>query len=146
MTTTAPAPKRPRTTTDLVATHPQQQQEESSPFIRTSSLPYPTLCLTGHSGSVYALAYSPQALATASFDKTILLWNHHHMQEELEPYCNYNTLRGHKNAVLDVHWCGQERLVSCGADKVGRNDDILDKTRTHSLTAHLYRLSNTGML
>jgi Prp8 binding protein len=59
----------------------QQQQVEgppSSTTTRSSSLPSPTLQLTGHTGSVYALEYSPSGstLCSTSFDMTCLLWQH----------------------------------------------------------------------
>lgn len=81
---------------------------------RTSSLPAPTMQLTGHTGSIYALSYSPDGtnLCSASFDKTCLLWSHS------DGYTNYNVLRGHRNAVLDCKWLSDgERVVTCGADK-----------------------------
>ncbi len=51
---------------------------------RTSSLPSPTIKLTGHKGSVYALQYDPagEALVSSSFDMTCLLWDRF--------YGNYN--------------------------------------------------------
>jgi Prp8 binding protein len=96
------------------------QGEQST--IRTSSLSSPTLQLKGHKGSVYALSYSPsgQTLCSASFDMTCLLWNHGNISADDNPlasYENYNVLRGHKNAVLDCHWCDEETVVTCSADK-----------------------------
>eukprot|EP00557_Chaetoceros_sp_GSL56_P012728 CAMPEP_0176481678 /NCGR_PEP_ID=MMETSP0200_2-20121128/2957_1 /TAXON_ID=947934 /ORGANISM="Chaetoceros sp., Strain GSL56" /LENGTH=301 /DNA_ID=CAMNT_0017877917 /DNA_START=176 /DNA_END=1081 /DNA_ORIENTATION=+ len=71
--------------------------------------------LTGHTGSVYALSYSPdgECLASASFDMTCLLWNATGNCE------NINVLRGHKNAVLDVKWSMDgEHIVTASADKI----------------------------
>ena len=100
--------------------------------------------LTGHTGSVYALEYSPNGstLCSASFDKTLLLWSHrddddvYSEGEEEEAanlphlsragvasssstssYTNFNVLRGHKNAVVDCHWMTNETIVSCSSDK-----------------------------
>ena len=43
--------------------------------LRTSTLPSPTLTLTGHKGSIYSLKYSPngELLCSTSFDMTCLL-------------------------------------------------------------------------
>jgi Prp8 binding protein len=100
----------------------------------TSSLPCPTLQLTGHTGSVYALKYSPSGstLCSASFDMTCLLWQHRPIEYDIADdddddddhdyynvrsygtnpsstpnvatYHNFHVLRGHKNAVLDCSW------------------------------------------
>jgi Prp8 binding protein len=80
--------------------------------IRTSSLPNPTMQLSGHRGSVYALMYSPngETLASGGFDMQVFLWSH--------PDCaNYNVLDGHKNAVLDLKWLDDSHLVTASADK-----------------------------
>ena len=86
--------------------------ERQTGTLRTSSLSTPTLQLTGHSGSVYSLEYSPSgnALVSASFDKSLLLWSH-------SDYENYNVLNGHKNAVLDCHWMDEETIISASADR-----------------------------
>jgi len=79
---------------------------------RTSSLPAPTIKLTGHKGSVYALQYDSlgDTLVSASFDMTCLLWDRY--------YANYNVLEGHKNAILDVKWSNDsEYIATASADK-----------------------------
>ncbi|OQR93216.1 WD domain-containing protein [Achlya hypogyna] len=81
---------------------------------RTSDLPAPTMLLTGHSAAIYSMAFSPmgKTAASASFDKTIFLWN---VYGECS---NYNVLYGHKNAVLQVQWSYDgSMLVSASADK-----------------------------
>lgn len=60
------------------------------------------------------MRFSPDgtALASGSFDRTLLLWR---VYDECE---NYMMLRGHKNAVLQVHWLPSgDGLVSCSADR-----------------------------
>lgn len=85
---------------------------ENTP-IRTSSLASRTLKLTGHSGSVYGLAYCPRGelMVSCSFDKTCLLWNHQSCDYE-----NLNVLSGHKNAVLDVQFLQENTVVTASAD------------------------------
>merc|ERR1719181_64443 len=58
------------------------------------------MLLTGHEGEVFGGEFSPdgRSLATGSFDKSINLWQ---VYGECE---NYGVLRGHANAVLEVHW------------------------------------------
>src|SRR3569832_2364911 len=101
--------------------------------LRSSSLPSPTLQLSGHTGSVYALSYSPSGdtLCSASFDTTCLLWNHR------DPaYANFNVLQHHKNAVLDCQWLEEELLVTCSADKTILVWDTNTGQRTRKWTEH----------
>ena len=88
----------------------------------SSSLPSPTVRLTGHKGSVYALQYSPDGavLCSTSFDKTCLLWSHRNDDEFAipNPYANFSVLQGHKNAVLDCSWLPDStRIATASADK-----------------------------
>jgi Prp8 binding protein len=104
----------------------------ATPDVRPSSLPAPTLQLTGHTGSVYALAYAPtgDALCSASFDKTCLLWN------TQSNYHNYNVLEGHKNAILDCHWCDADVVVTASADKTLMLWDATTGTRLRKWQQH----------
>lgn len=92
--------------------------EFKTPFLqgirRTSNLLAPIMQLVGHGGEVLGMRFSPdgQTLASASADRTLLLWRTY---DECE---NFMMLRGHKNAVLEVHWFRNgETLLSCSADK-----------------------------
>jgi len=73
----------------------------------------PTMRLLGHKKSVYSLAFDPsgECLCSSSLDMTCLLWN------TTTPFHNYNVLTGHKNAVLDVKFSGEEHIVTASADK-----------------------------
>ena len=80
----------------------------------TRKLSAPSLQLTGHGAEVYSCKFSPNGsiLATAGFDKSILLWS-------VYPSCtNYALLKGHTNAILDLSFSSDgSKLYSCSADK-----------------------------
>lgn len=105
----------------------------SSGSIRTSSLSSPTLKLTGHTGSVYAVQYDPSGntLCSAGFDMTALLWNHQ------DDYANFNILKGHKNAILDVKWtCKGDEVLTASADKTLGYYDAATGNRIRKLQGH----------
>jgi Prp8 binding protein len=107
---------RPLPTTTALTVIPNDRGSATTVVASSSSLPSPTLSLTGHTGSVYALAYSPgdgDILCSASFDKTCLLWNH-----ASKNYENFYVLRGHKNAVLNVTFFEHDptTVVTASAD------------------------------
>jgi WD40 repeat protein len=125
---------------------PQQQQQQH----RTSSLPTPTLQLTGHNGSVYALKYSPSGaiLCSTSFDMQCFLWSHHandedEFDETITSYRNFNVLTGHKNAVLDCAWLNDETVVTCGADKTVRLSTLSIAVRRPALATRSCRFRTT---
>ena len=99
----------------------------------TTSLAAPTMRLSGHSGSVYALAYDPMGstLASGSFDKKVFLWN-----TESGDCENYNVLEGHKNAVLDLKFSHADVLVTASADKTLGVWDANTGQRLKKCTAH----------
>lgn len=101
-----PAPKRFRGEQGAIVEH------NPSSAIRTSSLDQPTMKLTGHKGSVYALQYNAngEIMVSGGFDMKCLLWNATGSCE------NYNVLEGHKNAILDLAW-SDEHVATASADK-----------------------------
>lgn len=109
-----PAPKRFRGEQGAVALYTPAAPDGTG-SIRTSSLDQPTMKLTGHKGSVYALQYDTtgEILVSGGFDMTCLLWN-------ASGSCdNYNILEGHKNAILDVKFSADsEHVVTASADKM----------------------------
>jgi len=81
---------------------------------RKSGLFGPTMLLTGHEAEAFCGEFSPdgRSLASGSMDKGIYLWQ---VYGECE---NYGVLRGHGNAVLEVHWnFDGTQIYSCSADK-----------------------------
>lgn len=112
----------------------------------SSSLPSPTLSLTGHTGSVYALAYSPgdgDLLCSASFDTTCLVWNHASKQYE-----NLHVLRGHKNAVLDVTFLERDpsTVVTASADKTVMIWDVERGQRLRKYIEHTHIVNAVAAL
>eukprot|EP00879_Flechtneria_rotunda_P012538 GHRR01013091.1.p1 GENE.GHRR01013091.1~~GHRR01013091.1.p1 ORF type:complete len:308 (+),score=57.93 GHRR01013091.1:211-1134(+) len=101
---------------------------------RTSNLLAPTMQLVGHGGDVLSMRFSPDgaSIASGSFDRTILLWRTY---DECE---NYMMLRGHKNAVLEVHWfTSADHILSCSADKSVRCWDVEAGMQVKRLTEHI---------
>lgn len=128
--------------TELIAFQNKEEQESTfqksihhpSTVVRTSSLEAPTLKLTGHQGSVYSLAFSPdgECLLSGSFDMTCLLWNVSSGRCE-----NFNVLRGHKNAVLSVQFSLDSTMcVSASADSTVAGWDVNTGERIKRLTGH----------
>jgi Prp8 binding protein len=112
-----------------------------------SSLAAPNLALTGHQAAVYSLSFSPTgaAMASGSFDKTILLWN-------VGMFCdNYNVLAGFKNAVTQTAWsrCGRDYIYGCSADKTvqcfdGTTGDRIKRYTGHTGVVNTLSLSSCG--
>jgi len=106
---------------------------------RTSSLPAPTMCLEGHVGAVYSCAFdhSGHTLATAGLDHGIFLWDTRRDKSN-----NFNVLRGHRNAVLQLAWMpldgtpGPPLLASCSADKTVSLWDANKGHRLRKLEEH----------
>eukprot|EP00245_Coleochaete_scutata_P004081 TRINITY_DN16308_c0_g1_i1.p1 TRINITY_DN16308_c0_g1~~TRINITY_DN16308_c0_g1_i1.p1 ORF type:complete len:363 (-),score=58.72 TRINITY_DN16308_c0_g1_i1:310-1398(-) len=86
-------------------------------FRRTSSLEGPIMLLTGHGAAVNSLKFNPagDCVASGSTDKEIFLWRVHGDCE------NFMVLKGHKNAVLELHWAGDgSNIVTCSPDQTVR--------------------------
>jgi len=101
-------PERTRINDDTVVEY------NANSNVRTSSLDQPTMKLTGHKGSIYGLEFNPtgETLASGGFDMVCLLWN------ATGSCMNYNVLKGHKNAILDLAWSSDsDYVVTASADK-----------------------------
>jgi len=99
---------------------------------RKSSLLTEDVVLSGHEGAVLSISFDPTGkhLCSGSFDRQIFLWD---VYGECK---NYNVLRGHKNAVLEVKWPTESTIVSCSADKTVAIWNANTGTRIRKLTEH----------
>jgi len=89
----------------------------------------PSLVFPGHQDAVYSVALSPDGtlLATASFDKSVKLWDAR-TGKELRVYTGPN---GHQNSVLNVTFSpGGDSIATAGADNTARIWDIPVNTPT----------------
>ena len=126
--------KRARTSDALVlSTHPFNNTALTTTPAARSSLPSPTLQLTGHQAAVYALRFdrSGRLLASAGADKQILLWDY-------SDSCN-NTLAltGHTAAVLDIDFtASSDQLVSASVDASASVWDVETGQRVKRLRHH----------
>jgi Prp8 binding protein len=121
------------------------EEEEEVPFDldlapgRTSQLPAPNMQLTGHEGVVYSCAFdtSGRVLASGSKDRCVFLWDV--FGNESGECRNFNVLRGHKNAVLDVKWlppAASGGLLTASADQVVSLWDAERGLRVRKFTEH----------
>ena len=98
-----------------------------------SSLPSPTLQLTGHQAAVYALRFdrTGRLLASGGADKRILLW------EYAEQCNNTLVLTGHMAAVLDIDFTASStQLVSASVDASASVWDVETGQRVKRLRHH----------
>jgi len=105
--------KKPRKDEIVVAS--DSSSKALSAVNRTSNLQAPIMLLTGHQAEVFSVKFSPLSgkhLASASADKTIMLWN---VYGDCE---SYYVLRGHNGSILEVQWSTDEGYVfSASVDK-----------------------------
>jgi Prp8 binding protein len=99
---------------------------------RVSSLSSPEMSLSGHDGAIYSMAFDPEGkhICSASMDRQLFLWD---ITGEGK---NYNVMRGHKSAVLQVCWPSENSIISCSADKTVAVWDANRGVRSRKLTEH----------
>ncbi|SIO73171.1 Prp8 binding protein [Babesia microti strain RI] len=98
-----------------------------------TDLKAPVMLLTGHTGELFALSFSPNGkhLASSGLDREIFLFN---VFGDCE---NIAVLKGHKNAVIEVHWSHDNDFIfSCSADETLGLWDVEYRKRIKKFVGH----------
>mmetsp|Transcript_19580 Transcript_19580/g.30672 ORF Transcript_19580/g.30672 Transcript_19580/m.30672 type:complete len:338 (-) Transcript_19580:138-1151(-) len=124
--------KRPRSPTSDGALIESKKSKTDGPA-RTSGLLAPIMILEGHGGEILTTRFDPtgRLCASAGHDKDIFLW------EVYGECANYGLLKGHKQAVLQLHWTfDSTQIWSCSADKTVNLWDAETGKRIKKYTGH----------
>lgn len=92
----------------------------------------PSHSLSGHTDTVSAIAFSPDSLvlASASFDRTVRLWDSRNLRQ-------FRVLKGHEDSVLSVAFSEDgKRLGSASADKTVRLWQLWEENAVVILHGH----------
>eukprot|EP00899_Mesostigma_viride_P010093 jgi/Mesvir1/19085/Mv12838-RA.1 len=127
--------KRQKTDGEIVPADNKNQQivVNKEGIRRTSSLLAPVMLLTGHQGEIYTMAFNPEGtcIASGSHDKMIFLWR---VEDECQ---NYMVMKGHKNAVVDLHWTTTgSHIISCSPDMTIRAWDAETGKQVKKMAEH----------
>ncbi|KAJ3105088.1 U5 small nuclear ribonucleoprotein [Phlyctochytrium planicorne] len=126
--------KRAKDSTDLISTTSSNGAGAVIRKVeRTSALHSPIMLLTGHQSEVLSCKFSPNGenLASASFDRSILLWKTYGECE------NYMQMTGHSGAILEVQWSRDgSTIFSASTDKTLGVWDANTGLRLRKLKGH----------
>jgi WD40 repeat protein len=119
----------------MVAHRLRPNDQTRSRLLATQNAPLATP-LTGHSGLVSAVAFSPDGklLASASWDNTIRLWA---VSDPDNPKPVGQPLRGHTGAVSSVAFSPDGKTLASSGDNTARLWDLTTPTDVKELTAPL---------
>jgi len=130
----------------LIVSQPREtslvvQEEKSKSLIitdeapkRTSSLPAPTMRLSGHQKPVYVNRFSPNGkfLASGSADNLVFLW-----QLGGEEMVTTAMMKGHSAPILDLQWNREGDVIyTASADKTGAMFDVETAQRLKRFRSH----------
>jgi Prp8 binding protein len=123
---------RPEDTNGVLITTSKRVKEHETVDNRTSSLSAPNILLEGHTQAIFSIAFDAtgQHLASASLDRSILLWDVYNDNK------NYSMLSGHKNGVTQVCWSKDNKIISSSADKTIGIWDAHKSIRLRKFTSH----------
>ncbi|RUS35630.1 hypothetical protein BC938DRAFT_475185 [Jimgerdemannia flammicorona] len=100
---------------------------------RTSGLQAPIMLLSGHGGDVFSCRFDPsgQHIASAGFDRQILLWNTY------GDCVNYGLIKGHTGSIMELNWSRDgSHIFTCSTDKTLGLWDVVTGQRVKKFKGH----------
>ncbi|XP_041001296.1 U5 small nuclear ribonucleoprotein 40 kDa protein-like [Juglans microcarpa x Juglans regia] len=91
------------------------------------------MLLMGHQSAIYTMKFNPLGTVVASgcHDREIFLWSVHEVCK------NFMVLKGHKNAVLDLHWTiDGSQVIEASLDKTLRAWDVRTGKQIKKMAEH----------
>ncbi|PHJ20753.1 u5 snrnp-specific protein, partial [Cystoisospora suis] len=127
-------PEAPGASTDLAMATQRQSVLDYFQSGRKSGLEAPTMRLTGHSGEVLAVGFSPDGrnIASAGVDREVLIY---HVYGEI---FTWRVLKGHTKAILDFRWSiDGSHILTASADETACIWDVETGERLKKLKGHV---------